>query len=71
MRFFAFSRVVARRCVCPTKVKDIDIPYDLTIVVDVLSVHFDQDIWGPVDVDKFYPQRLSILISLHLVILVR
>lgn len=40
-------------------IKGIDIPKDLAISVDVLSIHFDQDIWGPVDPNTFYPVRFS------------
>ena len=41
----------------PTKIKGIDMPYNFTIAVDVLSIHFDKDIWGPHDVNEFYPLR--------------
>jgi len=29
------------------------------IQVDVLSVHFDQELWGPEPVDQFHPERHS------------
>ena len=27
--------------------------------MDVLSVHFDQELWGPEPVDEFHPERHS------------
>ena len=50
---------VSRRCTKATKIKVINIPEDLTIAVDVLSIHFDADLWGPVDPYVFYPERFS------------
>jgi cytochrome P450 len=29
----------------------------MNIVVDVLSIHYDPVLWGPVDPEKFYPER--------------
>lgn len=43
----------------PTTINGIDFPKNLTIEVDVLSVHYDPDIYGPVDPNEFYPQRLT------------
>ena len=40
--------------------KGIDIPADTPIAVDVLSIHFDPEIWGPVDPNEFYPTRHEI-----------
>ena len=51
------NTVVARRCTDPTKIKGIDIPLDLEIAVDVMSLHFDNELWGPVDPNIFYPPR--------------
>lgn len=48
-----------RRCVKHTNVQGIDIPEDLTIVVDVMSLHFDSNLWGPVDPNIFYPRRFE------------
>ena len=31
----------------------------MTIAVDVLSIHNDIDLWGPVDPKQFYPTRFS------------
>ena len=49
--------MVARRCTKQTTVKGIHIPVDTPIAVDVLSLHFDPELWGPVDPNEFYPQR--------------
>nr|APA31882.1 cytochrome p450 06345 [Brachionus plicatilis] len=46
-----------RRCTKATNVNGIDIPYDTPIAFDVLSVHGDPDLWGPVDPGVFYPER--------------
>ena len=42
-----------------TTIKGIDIPIDLVIAVDVLSIHYDKEIWGPMDPKLFYPERFS------------
>nr|UOU03262.1 cytochrome P450 3045C9 [Brachionus rubens] len=58
LRFYPIANsVVARRATKRTTIKGIDIPVDTPIAVDVLSVHFDSDNWGPVDPEVFYPQR--------------
>ena len=36
-----------------------DIQYNMTIAVDVLSIHYDPDLYGPVDPNEFYPQRFA------------
>ena len=51
------NRVVTRRCVNPTYLKEIYIPTDTTIAVDVLSLHYDPELWGPEDPNTFYPLR--------------
>nr|UOU03273.1 cytochrome P450 3045C1-1 [Brachionus rubens] len=51
------SQAVTRRCMKSSRVKDIDIPVGLVIAVDVLSLHFDEELWGPVDPNLFYPLR--------------
>lgn len=48
---------LVRRCTKATNVKGIDMPYDMPIAIDVLSVHYDPELWGPVDPKVFYPQR--------------
>ncbi len=42
-----------------TVVNGIDIPKGLTIQVDAVGLHRDPELWGPVDVDLFYPERCS------------
>ena len=56
--FYIFvNRAVDRRCTKATVVKEIDIPENLVVSVDVMSLHFDADLWGPVDPNLFYPSR--------------
>nr|QEV83808.1 cytochrome P450 [Brachionus rotundiformis] len=58
LRFYPIANsVVARRCTKKTTIKGIDIPVDTPIAVDVLSIHFDADLWGPHDPNQFYPPR--------------
>ena len=35
------------------------IPVDQVITIDVLSLHFDPNYWGPVDPNEFYPLRFK------------
>ena len=58
-KHYSKHRACTRRCVNATQVKGVDIPEDLTIIVDVLSLHYDAEIWGPVDPHIFYPERLA------------
>ena len=48
---------LVRRCTNATTVKGIDIPIDTSIAVDVLTLHSDPELWGPVDPNLFYPRR--------------
>ena len=41
----------------PAKVKDISIPAGVSVTVDVLSLHYDYEYWGPHDPKQFYPLR--------------
>jgi cytochrome P450 len=50
---------VTRRCVKQTTIKGIDIPVNLVVAVDVLSIHYDQELWGPEDPNEFNPSRFS------------
>ena len=52
-----FKSVVARRCVNQTNIKGIDIPVDTVISIDVLSLHYDPELWGPEDPNVFCPLR--------------
>lgn len=42
-----------------TKIKNLEIEEGLTISVDAYSIHYDAEVWGPVDPYQFYPQRFS------------
>ncbi len=39
------------------KIKDLHIPAGVSVTVDVLSLHYDSDYWGPTDPHTFYPLR--------------
>jgi cytochrome P450 len=49
--------VINRRCTNPTVVENIKMPLDFTVAVDVLTMHFNQDYWGNIDVHEFRPDR--------------
>ena len=51
------NTIIARRCTNPTTIKGIEIPLDMTIAADVLTIHNDPELWGPTDPKTFYPQR--------------
>ena len=53
------SPFVTRRCTKETQIKDLNIPRDLVIAVDVLSLHYDPQYWGPVSPEIFYPLRFE------------
>nr|UOU03274.1 cytochrome P450 3045C1 [Brachionus rubens] len=58
LRFYPVANpTVDRRCTKSTRVKNIDIPEGLVISVDCMSLHFDENLWGPVDPGVFYPLR--------------
>lgn len=48
-----------RHCVIPTNINGIDIPAGVFVRPNVLDIHYDPEIWGPVDPQKFYPPRMS------------
>ena len=48
---------LTRRCTSPTTIKNIKIPLNMAIAVDVLSIHYDPELWGPTDPKLFYPSR--------------
>lgn len=43
----------------PAKVKGMDIPVGVSFTVDVLSLHYSEDYWGPTDPNVFDPMRFS------------
>ena len=51
--------MIARRCTKATKVKGIDMPLDFVVAVDVLSIHYDPQLWGPHNPNEFHPERFS------------
>ena len=51
------SSTINRRCMYSTNIKDLHIPAGVSVTVDVLSLHYDPEYWGPVDPEKFYPNR--------------
>nr|QVK45581.1 cytochrome P450 [Brachionus paranguensis] len=53
------SNTVNRRCMFPTEVGGLRIPVGVSVTVDVLSIHYEHEIWGPVDPEMFYPLRFS------------
>ncbi|RNA25033.1 cytochrome p450 -like protein, partial [Brachionus plicatilis] len=58
LRFYPLANpAVNRRCTKTTWVKGIMIPKDLVISIDVMSLHFDAELWGPVNPNLFYPKR--------------
>nr|QEV83812.1 cytochrome P450 [Brachionus rotundiformis] len=60
LRMFPISsNTVNRRCMFPTEVGGLRIPAGVSVTVDVLSIHYDDEIWGPVDPEMFYPLRFA------------
>lgn len=57
--FNCHSRAITRRCTKATVIKGIDIPVDTDITIDVMSLHYDPELWGPEDPDVFCPSRFS------------
>jgi len=53
------SPFVTRRCTKQTQINGLTIPVDLVIAVDVLSLHYDPEYWGPVSPEEFYPLRFE------------
>jgi cytochrome P450 len=55
--FYPFQSVINRRCVNETHVKGILFQKGQVIQIDVESLHRDPELWGPVDTEKFFPDR--------------
>ncbi|XP_064596751.1 putative cytochrome P450 CYP13A10 [Liolophura sinensis] len=49
--------VIARRCMSECTVGGIPIPKDALVAVDLWSLHFDKDYWGPIDTNILAPER--------------
>ncbi|UJR16556.1 hypothetical protein I4U23_003457 [Adineta vaga] len=50
-------QVVHRQCMEDTHVAGYEIREGTLIQIDVLSVHYDQELWGPEPADEFHPER--------------
>ena len=59
-----YLSVVTRRCTSECSVNGIRIPENLTIAVDVMTLHFDPQHWGE-DANEFNPLRFSPEIKRH------
>ena len=60
MRMFPVAALVTNRLAMDgTTIEGIPVPKDVPVQVDVWSVHYDPEIWGPVDPYKFHPERFS------------
>ncbi|CAF1284681.1 unnamed protein product [Didymodactylos carnosus] len=46
-----------RRCINETNVCGYKIMKDSIVQADVYSIHYDEELWGPHDTNKFYPER--------------
>jgi cytochrome P450 len=61
LRMFPIANsMVSRKCAVDNLTIDggnYYIPKGMNIVVDVLSIHYDKVLWGPVDPEIFYPER--------------
>jgi hypothetical protein len=61
LRMFPIANsMVSRKCMIDDLYIDNGnyyIPKNMNVVVDVLSIHYDPVIWGPVDPEIFYPER--------------
>lgn len=59
------TSIVGRRCTKPTTINGIDFELDQAVVIDIMSIHLDPEIYGPHDPKLFYPQRFSPEIKRH------
>lgn len=53
------NNVCTRRCTNPTKIEGIEFEKGMVIAVDVLTLHYSKENWGPEDPENFYPLRHS------------
>ncbi|CAF0983094.1 unnamed protein product [Didymodactylos carnosus] len=59
LRFYPIAPVAVNRVSSePFEIKDVGtIPAGTNICIDMYSLHFNQKLWGPVNVNTFYPER--------------
>ena len=50
-------QAVNRECIQTTHLGQYLIEKDSLIQIDVLSVHYNEDLWGPLPVQQFHPER--------------
>ena len=62
---FNFAFESGRRCVKECNIKGMRIKEGEFVRVNVLDIHYDADVWGPVDPNTFYPPRHSPLTKRH------
>ena len=66
LRFYPIgNNVVSRECTIPTTINGINFKVNQTVAVDVMSIHFDPELYGPRDPYEFYPARFSPEIKRH------
>ncbi|CAB3404526.1 unnamed protein product [Caenorhabditis bovis] len=59
LRLYPFATAAySRKCTNSTKIGNIDIEEGTNILVDVITMHTDEDIWGP-DAKQFNPERFE------------
>jgi len=58
LRMYPIGNIACtRRCIVSTEICGIPIEKDSIIQMDMYSLHFSSDLWGPVDPHLFYPDR--------------
>ena len=50
-------QVINRECMEDTRIRGYDIEKGSLIQVDLHSINFNQELWGPEPVDEFHPER--------------
>ncbi|KAL5699141.1 hypothetical protein ACHQM5_030082 [Ranunculus cassubicifolius] len=58
LRLYPPVVILTRRTYKPMKLGDISVPPDMDLVLPILLVHHDHDLWGE-DADEFNPERFS------------
>ena len=62
--YFIFS-LQFKWCLEDTHVKDMFVPKGTCVFINKHWLHWDQELWGPEDINEFVPERLSIYRSIH------